>query len=194
MFSAGKSSVNTLNIKFYLLCAFEQMATRISFAKSKRPRILTCQNSRPVTEREIAKRSYQDCCAGSPWDGRWPLTSSLSWKAERGRRKFTRDLWNETFHHLAGLSIIQDFEHMVDKECEIEHGKVECPNIKTIQLACIFDQIPLSFLVGSGRRYQLYAIHTSKACNILSKYTAFVAYRSGQQWIFTHLHWVQPSR
>ncbi len=48
------------------------------------------QNSRPVTEREIAKRSYQDCCAGSPWDGRWPLTSSLSWKAERGRRKFTR--------------------------------------------------------------------------------------------------------
>ena len=31
-----------------------------------------------------------------------------------------------------------------------------------------------SFYAGSGRRYQLYAIHTSKACNILSKYTAFV--------------------
>ena len=29
-------------------------------------------------------------------------------------------------------------------------------------------------LIGCGRRYQLYAIHTSKACNILSKYTAFV--------------------
>ncbi|XP_071380506.1 von Willebrand factor A domain-containing protein 5B1 [Centroberyx affinis] len=62
--------------------------------------------------------------------------------------KVHEELWNETFHHLAGRSIIQDFEHMADKECEIEHG--------------------------SGRRYQLYAIHTSKACNILSKYTAFV--------------------
>lgn len=28
--------------------------------------------------------------------------------------------------------------------------------------------------LGSGRKYQIYAIHTSKACNILSKYTAFV--------------------
>ncbi|XP_029975520.1 von Willebrand factor A domain-containing protein 5B1 [Salarias fasciatus] len=62
--------------------------------------------------------------------------------------KVHEELWNETFHHLAGRSIIQDFEHMAEKECEIEHG--------------------------SGRKYQLYAIHTSKACNILSKYTAFV--------------------
>ncbi|XP_042264128.1 von Willebrand factor A domain-containing protein 5B1 isoform X1 [Thunnus maccoyii] len=62
--------------------------------------------------------------------------------------KVHEELWNETFHHLAGRSIIHDFEHMADKECEIEHG--------------------------SGRKYQLYAIHTSKACNILSKHTAFV--------------------
>ncbi|XP_018541948.1 von Willebrand factor A domain-containing protein 5B1 [Lates calcarifer] len=62
--------------------------------------------------------------------------------------KVHEELWNETFHHLAGRSIIHDFEHMANKECEIEHG--------------------------SGRKYQLYAIHTSKACNILSKYTAFV--------------------
>ncbi|XP_028308117.1 von Willebrand factor A domain-containing protein 5B1 [Gouania willdenowi] len=62
--------------------------------------------------------------------------------------KVHEELWNETFHHLAGRSIIRDFEHMADKECEIEHG--------------------------SGRKYQLYAIHTSKACNILSKHTAFV--------------------
>nr|XP_020441224.1 von Willebrand factor A domain-containing protein 5B1 isoform X2 [Monopterus albus] len=62
--------------------------------------------------------------------------------------KVHEDLWNETFHHLAGCSIIHDFEHMVEKECDIEHG--------------------------SGRKYQLYAIHTSKACNILSKYTALV--------------------
>lgn len=36
--------------------------------------------------------------------------------------KVHEELWNETFHHLAGRSIIHDFEHMVDKECEIEHG------------------------------------------------------------------------
>ncbi|MED6257653.1 hypothetical protein ATANTOWER_028949, partial [Ataeniobius toweri] len=62
--------------------------------------------------------------------------------------KVHEELWNETFHHLAGSSIIHDFEHMGDKEPEIEHG--------------------------SGRKYQVYAIHTSKACNILSKYTALV--------------------
>ncbi|KAM4737548.1 von Willebrand factor A domain-containing protein 5B1 [Anableps anableps] len=62
--------------------------------------------------------------------------------------KVHEELWNETFHHLAGSSIIQDFEHMADKESEIEQG--------------------------SGRKYQVYVIHTSKACNILSKYTAFV--------------------
>ncbi|XP_034733488.1 von Willebrand factor A domain-containing protein 5B1 [Etheostoma cragini] len=62
--------------------------------------------------------------------------------------KVHEELWNETFHHMAGHSIIGDFEHMADKECDIEHG--------------------------SGRKYQVYAIHTSKACNILSKHTALV--------------------
>ncbi|XP_067872846.1 von Willebrand factor A domain-containing protein 5B1 [Heterodontus francisci] len=59
-----------------------------------------------------------------------------------------QDIWNETIHHLAAKSIIRDFEQMAEKECEIEPG--------------------------SGRRYQLNAIYTSKACNIISKYTAFV--------------------
>ncbi len=38
--------------------------------------------------------------------------------------KVHEELWNETFHHLAGRSIIHDFEHMADKECEIEHGEL----------------------------------------------------------------------
>lgn len=38
--------------------------------------------------------------------------------------KVHEELWNETFHHLAGRSILHDFEHMVEKECEIEHGKI----------------------------------------------------------------------
>uniref|UniRef100_A0A8C9V8C5 von Willebrand factor A domain containing 5B1 n=1 Tax=Scleropages formosus TaxID=113540 RepID=A0A8C9V8C5_SCLFO len=69
-------------------------------------------------------------------------------KGREREEKVHEDLWNETIHHLAGQSIIQDFEQMAEKECEIEHG--------------------------SSRKYQLYAIQTSKACNILSKYTAFV--------------------
>ncbi|NXD30230.1 VW5B1 protein, partial [Spelaeornis formosus] len=58
------------------------------------------------------------------------------------------DLWNETFHHLAAKSLIRDFEQLAERECEIEHG--------------------------SGRRFQLSAVQTSKACNIISKYTVFV--------------------
>ncbi|XP_051961681.1 von Willebrand factor A domain-containing protein 5B1-like [Xyrauchen texanus] len=79
---------------------------------------------------------------------KWEVTFDIQPYLQDREREVHEDLWNETFHHLAGHSIIQDFEDMAIKECEIEHG--------------------------SGRRYQLYAIHTSKACNILSKYTALV--------------------
>ncbi|XP_020828842.1 von Willebrand factor A domain-containing protein 5B1 isoform X1 [Phascolarctos cinereus] len=58
------------------------------------------------------------------------------------------DLWRRTIHHLAAKAIIRDFEQLADKECEIEPG--------------------------SGHRYQANAVHTSRACNVISKYTAFV--------------------
>ncbi|XP_039223581.1 von Willebrand factor A domain-containing protein 5B1 isoform X4 [Crotalus tigris] len=58
------------------------------------------------------------------------------------------DIWNETFHHLAAKSIIQDFEQLAEREFEIEHG--------------------------SGRRYQANAVHASKSCNVISKFTVFV--------------------
>ncbi|XP_008588820.1 PREDICTED: von Willebrand factor A domain-containing protein 5B1 [Galeopterus variegatus] len=58
------------------------------------------------------------------------------------------DLWSETFHHLAARAIIRDFEQLAEREGEIEQG--------------------------SNHRYQVNAVHTSKACNIISKYTAFV--------------------
>lgn len=32
----------------------------------------------------------------------------------------------------------------------------------------------VSHVAGSGRRYQVNAVHTSKACNVISKYTAFM--------------------
>ncbi|EFB18623.1 hypothetical protein PANDA_003717, partial [Ailuropoda melanoleuca] len=58
------------------------------------------------------------------------------------------DLWSETFHHLAARAIIRDFEQLAEREGEIEPG--------------------------SSRRYQVNAVHTSKACNVISKYTVFV--------------------
>ncbi|XP_039710745.1 von Willebrand factor A domain-containing protein 5B1 [Pteropus medius] len=58
------------------------------------------------------------------------------------------DLWSETFHHLAARAIIRDFEQLAERQGEIEQG--------------------------SSRRYQVNAVHTSKACNIISKYTAYV--------------------
>uniref|UniRef100_A0A8D1P8P0 VWFA domain-containing protein n=1 Tax=Sus scrofa TaxID=9823 RepID=A0A8D1P8P0_PIG len=58
------------------------------------------------------------------------------------------DLWSETFHHLAARAIIRDFEQLAEREGDIEQG--------------------------SSRRYQVNAVHTSKACNVISKFTAFV--------------------
>uniref|UniRef100_A0A8C5KX45 von Willebrand factor A domain containing 5B1 n=1 Tax=Jaculus jaculus TaxID=51337 RepID=A0A8C5KX45_JACJA len=58
------------------------------------------------------------------------------------------DLWSETFHHLAARAVIRDLEQLAERESEIEQG--------------------------SNRRYQVNAVHTSKACNVISKYTAFL--------------------
>ncbi|NXX26393.1 VW5B1 protein, partial [Nicator chloris] len=80
----------------------------------------------------------------------WEVTFDihrLFWERESQEDGDT-DLWCDTFHHLAAKSLIQDFEQLAERECEIEHG--------------------------SGRRFQLSAVHTSKACNVISKYTAFV--------------------
>uniref|UniRef100_A0A4W5NMQ0 von Willebrand factor A domain containing 5B1 n=1 Tax=Hucho hucho TaxID=62062 RepID=A0A4W5NMQ0_9TELE len=54
---------------------------------------------------------------------KWEVTFDIEpyLKGREREEKVHEELWNETFHHLAGRSIIQDFEHMVDQECEIEH-------------------------------------------------------------------------
>uniref|UniRef100_A0A8C3IH18 von Willebrand factor A domain containing 5B1 n=1 Tax=Chrysemys picta bellii TaxID=8478 RepID=A0A8C3IH18_CHRPI len=81
---------------------------------------------------------------------RWEITFDIRplFQDRESRENGEGDLWNETFHHLAAKSIIRDFELLAEKECEIEHG--------------------------SGRRYQVNAVQTSRACNVISKYTAFV--------------------
>ncbi|KAJ3586469.1 hypothetical protein NHX12_012867 [Muraenolepis orangiensis] len=102
----------------------------------------------PQKERGDCKAVVTGLLCGKPL--RWEVVFDIKpyLNGREREEKVHEDLWNETFHHLAGRSILRDFEHMAEKKCHIEHG--------------------------SGRRYQLYAIHTSKACNILSKYTAFV--------------------
>nr|KAF6384140.1 von Willebrand factor A domain containing 5B1 [Pipistrellus kuhlii] len=76
------------------------------------------------------------------------LQWEVSFELEPPGREPDADLWRETFHHLAARAIIRDFEQLAEREGDIEQG--------------------------SSRRYQVNAVHTSKACNIISKYTAYV--------------------
>ncbi|XP_005353438.1 von Willebrand factor A domain-containing protein 5B1 [Microtus ochrogaster] len=78
----------------------------------------------------------------------WEVSFELEPPALQREDEQDADMWSETFHHLAARAIIRDFEQLAEREDEIE--------------------------LGSNRRYQVNAVHTSKACNIISKYTAFV--------------------
>lgn len=52
-----------------------------------------------------------------------------------------------------------------------------------------------AWLTGSGRKYQLYAIHTSKACNILSKHTAFIPIDlDTNEYLPTCIDYIHPSK
>ncbi|KAF6346013.1 von Willebrand factor A domain containing 5B1 [Rhinolophus ferrumequinum] len=86
----------------------------------------------------------------------WEVTFELGPPGpERGGGR-DADLWSETFHHLAARAIIRDFEQLAEREGEIEQG--------------------------SSRRYHVNAVHTSKACNIISKYTAYVPVDLSKSW------------
>ncbi|XP_028615755.1 von Willebrand factor A domain-containing protein 5B1 isoform X2 [Grammomys surdaster] len=78
----------------------------------------------------------------------WEVSFELEPPALQRGDTSNADMWSETFHHLAARAIIREFEHLAEREDEIE--------------------------LGSNRRYQVNAVHTSKACSVISKYTAFV--------------------
>ncbi|CAH7440565.1 von Willebrand factor A domain-containing protein 5B1 [Phodopus roborovskii] len=78
----------------------------------------------------------------------WEVSFELEPPALQRGDEQDADMWSETFHHLAARAIIRDFEQLAEREDEIE--------------------------LGSNHRYQVNAVHTSKACNVISKYTAFV--------------------
>lgn len=63
------------------------------------------------------------CGKPAKWEVVFDIQPFLSGRERE--EKVHEELWNETFHHLAGRSIIHDFEHMADKECEIEHGELQ---------------------------------------------------------------------
>lgn len=114
---------------------------------------------------------------------RWEVAFDIQpfLKGREREEKVHEDLWNETFHHLAGLSIIQDFEHMADKECEIEHGKFELPKIKPSNLLVYLTK---SLYVISCRFWEtvpdLRHPH-EQSLQHLEQIHSVCAYRSGQQ-------------
>nr|XP_056721339.1 von Willebrand factor A domain-containing protein 5B1 [Euleptes europaea] len=109
------------------------------------PDVDSARSSLPRSPRSLCKAVVKGLRSNEPVQ--WEITFDVGpLFQDRGREE--EDLWNETFHHLAARSIIRDFEQLAERECEIEHG--------------------------SGRRYQVNAMHTSKACNVISKYTAFL--------------------
>lgn len=61
------------------------------------------------------------CGKPAKWEVLFDIRPHLSGRERE--EKVHEELWNETFHYLAGHSIIHDFEQMAEKECEIEHGE-----------------------------------------------------------------------
>ncbi|XP_068271137.1 von Willebrand factor A domain-containing protein 5B1 [Nyctibius grandis] len=104
--------------------------------------------SSPHSPRTLCKAVVKGLRSNEPVQ--WEVTFDIRplFRERQSQADGDADLWSETFHHLAAKSVIRDFEQLAEKECEIEHG--------------------------SGRRYQVNAVHTSKACNVISKYTAFM--------------------
>ncbi|XP_040507314.1 von Willebrand factor A domain-containing protein 5B1 isoform X3 [Gallus gallus] len=99
----------------------------------------------PRSPRASCKAVVKGLQGGEPMQ--WEITFDLP-ALLRERDGQEEDVWSETFHQLAARAVIRDLELLAERERDIEHGP--------------------------GRRYQLNAIHTSKACNVISKYTAFV--------------------
>ena len=114
------------------------------------------------------------CGKPAKWEVLFDIRPYLSGRERE--EKVHEELWNETFHYLAGRSIIHDFEHLAEKEIEIEHSESRMGQRGQMTGFNWSNDITemFSMLTGLGRKYQLYAVQTSKACNIQSKYTAFI--------------------
>uniref|UniRef100_A0A669R4Y8 von Willebrand factor A domain containing 5B1 n=1 Tax=Phasianus colchicus TaxID=9054 RepID=A0A669R4Y8_PHACC len=110
----------------------------------------------PRSPRASCKAVVKGLRGGEPMQ--WEITFDLPalLREQNGQEEGKEDVWSETFHQLAARAVIRDLELLAERECDIEHGNGASASCRP------------------GRRYQLNAIHTSKACNVISKYTAFV--------------------
>ncbi|XP_057264089.1 von Willebrand factor A domain-containing protein 5B1 [Pezoporus wallicus] len=110
--------------------------------------VLSADCGSPRSPRTLCKAVVKGLRMDEPVQ--WEVTFDICplFREQESQEEGDTDPWSETFHHLAAKSVTRDFEHLAERECDIEHG--------------------------SGRRYQVNAVHTSKACNVISKYTAFV--------------------
>lgn len=88
-----------------------------------------------------------------------------------------RKPWEEIIHHLTARSVIRDFEKLAEKESETGHGDDRYTHyqchiyFRGNRNKCVVTSI--YFHSGSGKRYRMKAIQTSKHCNIICMYTAF---------------------
>lgn len=170
---------------------FLQMATLISSVKRKHLKTHRLQTSNPwVKAKETVRQLSRDCCAGNLWNGRWASILSPTYKGVSGRKRFMRIcgtkpsiIWlqGRLFRTLsrwltksARLSMVSnEMIHLLKSSGTFPGRCVLTLGLLEIQTFVSNPMIRWNF-PGSGRRYQLYAMQTSKACNILSKYTAFV--------------------
>uniref|UniRef100_A0A8C6XXG9 von Willebrand factor A domain containing 5B1 n=1 Tax=Naja naja TaxID=35670 RepID=A0A8C6XXG9_NAJNA len=82
------------------------------------------------SRRSLCKALVKGLQSGEPvkWEITFDLGPLFQSREDKGQEE-EEDIWNETFHHLAAKSIVQDFEQLAEREFEIEHG-IWAPRIK----------------------------------------------------------------
>uniref|UniRef100_A0A8C0IC71 von Willebrand factor A domain containing 5B1 n=1 Tax=Bubo bubo TaxID=30461 RepID=A0A8C0IC71_BUBBB len=81
--------------------------------------------SSPHSPRTLCKAVVKGLRSNEPVQ--WEVTFDIRplFRERESQADGDTDLWSETFHHLAAKSVIRDFEHLAEKECEIEHGNAQ---------------------------------------------------------------------
>uniref|UniRef100_A0A663LIY9 von Willebrand factor A domain containing 5B1 n=1 Tax=Athene cunicularia TaxID=194338 RepID=A0A663LIY9_ATHCN len=81
--------------------------------------------SSPRSPRTLCKAVVKGLRSNEPVQ--WEVTFDIRslFRERESQADGDADLWSETFHHLAAKSVIRDFEHLAEKECEIEHGNAQ---------------------------------------------------------------------